>query len=303
MPPKATKVEDLRKQCKSAGLDTTGNKADLVKRLKNQKKQKNREELSPADQDDPKYDAILVTKSKTSSEEEIKSEAKDVPGLQEGEHEVQKVRGEPFVGNRRGRGLTGIGERIRALEEKTSALEERASARNLRLSALKDEVNLLWDDVSTLKLCVPEYSRVRNRFISTFKRDKLNNATESDIYIIQEGNTMAHEGDAAVDALLYEGLNGRRDPSAFKELYGMHPADVVKIRHKETIHILSIHAGVRADSRKTGTDEFYRRFAEFVQLFEGSGCDESYLTAGSQCADVARAYWSILDCQMYQDSA
>ncbi|RPA92053.1 hypothetical protein L873DRAFT_1794520 [Choiromyces venosus 120613-1] len=114
---------------------------------------------------------------------------------------------------------------------------------------------------------------------------------------------MAHEGDAAVDALLYEGLNGRRDTFAFKELYGLHPADVVKITHKETINILSIHAGVRADSHKTGTNEFYRRFAEFVHLFEGSDYDESYLTAGSQCADVARAYWSLLDCQRYQDSA
>ncbi|RPA91450.1 hypothetical protein L873DRAFT_1714216 [Choiromyces venosus 120613-1] len=303
MPPKATNVEDLREQCRSAGLDTTGNKADLVKRLKNQKKQKNREELSPGDQDDPKYDAILVTKSKTGSEEEMKSEAKDVPGLQEGELKVQKVRGEPFVGNHWGLDLASLEECIRALEEKTSALEESASAHKLRQSALKDEVNLLWDDVFTLTLCVPEYSRVRNRFISTFKRDKLNNATESDIGSIQEGNIMAHEGDAAVDALLYEGLNGRRDPSAFKELYGMHPADVVKIRHKETIKILNIHAGVRADSHKTGTDEFYQRFAEFVQLFEGSGCDESYLTAGSQCADVARVYWSILDCQRYQDSA
>ncbi|RPA91752.1 hypothetical protein L873DRAFT_1867002 [Choiromyces venosus 120613-1] len=293
MPPKATKVEDLREQCRSTGLDTTGNKADLVKRLKNQKKQKNREELSPGDQDDLKYDAILVTKSKTGSEEEMKK----------GELKVQKVRGEPFVCNRWGLDLAGLEECVGVLEEKTSALEERASAHKLRQCALKDEVNLLWDDVFTLTLCVPEYSRIRNRFISTFKRDKLNNATESDIDSIQEGNIMAHEGDAAVDALLYEGLNGRRDPSAFKELYGMHPADVVKIRHKETIKILNIHAGVRADSHKTGTDEFYRRFAEFVQLFEGSGCDESYLTAGSQYADVARAYWSILDCQRYQDCA
>ncbi|RPA92402.1 hypothetical protein L873DRAFT_1642335, partial [Choiromyces venosus 120613-1] len=223
-----------------------------------------------------------VTKSETSSEEEIKNEAKDALGqvLQEKELAVENVRGEPFVGNRHGIGFTGLPERVRALEERQSALE--------------DEVNLLWDDLSTLKLCVPEYSRVRNRFISTFKRDKLNNATELDIDIIQKGNTIAYEGDAAVDALLYEGLNRRRDTFAFKELYGLHPADVVKITHKETINILNIHARVRADRHKTGADEFYRRFAEYVHLFEGSDYDERYLTTGSQCADVARAYWSLL---------
>ncbi|RPB05784.1 hypothetical protein L873DRAFT_1832544 [Choiromyces venosus 120613-1] len=301
MPPKSTTLREPQKQCKSAGLDATGTKADLVKRLKNQK---SREELSPEDQDDSECDAILVTQSKTGSEEEMKSEAKDAPGQapQEEELEVENVRGELFVGNRRGLGFAGLPERVRALKEKTSALEERASALKQRPSALEDEVNLLWDDVSTLKLSVPEYSRVRNRFISTFKRDKLNNATESDIDIIREGNTMAHEGDAAVDALLYEGLNGRRDTFAFKELYGIHPADVVKIRHKETINILNIHAGVRADSHKTGTDKFYRRFAEFIQLFEDSDYKENYLIAESQCTDVTRAYWSLAGCQRYQDS-
>ncbi|RPA92050.1 hypothetical protein L873DRAFT_1794517 [Choiromyces venosus 120613-1] len=261
MPPKSTKVEDLRGQCKSAGLDTTGNKADLVKPLKGQK---NREELSPEDQDDPKCDAILFTKSETGSEEEMKYEAKDALGqvLQEEELEVEKVRGEPFVGNRRARGLTGIGERMGALEE--------------RASALQDEINLLWDDVSTLKLCVPEYSRVRNRFISTFKLDKLNNTTESDMDIIRQGNIQWH----------------------MKEMLLLMPCS-----HRETINILNIHAGVRADSHKTGTDEFYQKFAEFIQLFERSGCDESYLTARSQCADIARAYWLLLGCQRYKDRA
>ncbi|RPA92052.1 hypothetical protein L873DRAFT_246835 [Choiromyces venosus 120613-1] len=146
MPPKSTKVGDLRKQCKSAGLDATGDKADLVKRLK---RHKSRKELLPEDQDDSKCDALSVTKSETSSEEEMQNEAKDALGqvLQEKELGVEKVRGEPFVGNRRGLGFTGLPDRVRALGERQSALE--------------DEVNLLCDDLSTLKLCVPEYSRVQ----------------------------------------------------------------------------------------------------------------------------------------------
>ncbi|RPA91453.1 hypothetical protein L873DRAFT_1714083, partial [Choiromyces venosus 120613-1] len=174
--------------------------------------------------DDPKCDAILVTKSKTGNEEEMKDEARDALGqaLQEEELEVDHVMGEPFISNRCGLYFAAYPECLHVLEERDSAHEEIEST-------LKSEVTLLQGQVSTLKLSIPEYSRVRNRLISTFKRDKLNNAMESDIDIIQEGNIMAHEGDAAVDALLYEGLNGRHDPSAFEELYGIHPADVVKI--------------------------------------------------------------------------
>lgn len=61
----------------------------------------------------------------------------------------------------------------------------------------------LKDHVLTLRLSLREYRWVRNRFISTFKRDKLNNADGSDIKIIQEGNLTVHGGDAVVDARLY----------------------------------------------------------------------------------------------------
>ncbi|RPA91449.1 hypothetical protein L873DRAFT_1781083 [Choiromyces venosus 120613-1] len=215
--------------------------------------------------------------------------------LQEEELELEKVRGEPFVGNRHGLGFTGLLERVHELEQR-DVLKDR------KITSLEDKANSLEDQLYTLKLSIQEYSHVRNAFISTFKRDKLNNATELDIDIIRKGNRIGHGGDAAMDALLYEGLNGRRDSSMFKELYGIHPADVVKITHKETINILNIHARVRANTYKTGTDKFYQRFSEFVQLFEGSDYNESYLTAGSQSADVACAYWSLLGCQRYQDS-
>ena len=57
------------------------------------------------------------------------------------------------------------------------------------------------------------YKLPRNRFISTFKRDKLGTATEADRKIIAGGKAWAHGGDAAVDALLYQGQGpySRRD--------------------------------------------------------------------------------------------
>jgi hypothetical protein len=48
------------------------------------------------------------------------------------------------------------------------------------------------------------YKVLRNRFISTFKRDKLHIAT-----LVEEGNAWAHEGNASRDADLYESIGGR----------------------------------------------------------------------------------------------
>jgi hypothetical protein len=81
----------------------------------------------------------------------------------------------------------------------------------------------------TLKLSLAEYRKVRSRFISTFKRDKLLRTDPSDIKIIQDGNVTAHGGDTVVDAMLYEGVGGRHDSSAFKKLYEIHPAIVPTI--------------------------------------------------------------------------
>jgi len=71
---------------------------------------RNRKLLSPAEslsQDDTTCDAILVTRSEIGGEEEIKRDAKDAlkQALQEKELHVKDVRGELFVGNRRGLNL------------------------------------------------------------------------------------------------------------------------------------------------------------------------------------------------------
>ncbi|RPA94596.1 hypothetical protein L873DRAFT_1814133 [Choiromyces venosus 120613-1] len=205
------------------------------------------------------------------------------------------VMGEFYVGNPRGLGLAGVNVEIASLKGKVNSLEG-------EVKDLKGEVNELRDHVSTLRLAGQEYRRVRNRFISTFKRDKLDGVTQSDIDIIREGNITAHGGDAVVDALLYEGVEGRHDTYVFKELYGMHPSDVKKITHKETLDILNLHAGVRVDNDKTGTDEFYDKFAEFIKAFEWSDPNVNYLIAESTNATRA-AYWSLLKCQRYKDSA
>jgi hypothetical protein len=57
---------------------------------------------------------------------------------------------------------------------------------------------------------------------------------------------------------------------------------------------MNTHAGVIASKHKTGSDEFYARFAKFIKLFVESDLDECYLEGSS--TDVTRAYWAFLNC-------
>jgi len=70
---------------------------------------------------------------------------------------------------------------------------------------------------------------LRIRFICTFKRDKLHQATENDKRLIDDGNSWAHGVDARVDAQLYEGVRRRNDHSVYKRMYGMFPQVVTSV--------------------------------------------------------------------------
>lgn len=151
----------------------------------------------------------------------MKRDAKDAleQALQEEELHVEDVRGELFVGNRRGLSLA---TRLRTLERQ---VDEIPSLKN-RVASIGVKNASLEGRVSSLTSSLDAYKLLRNRFTSTFKRDKLGNTTEADRRIIAEGNGWAHGGDAVVDAQLYQGMDGRRDTKAFKKLYGMSPGDV-----------------------------------------------------------------------------
>jgi len=218
---------DLQDECKALGLCSTGTVADLVQRLQNFR---NRDPSSSPDENDPMAEAILVTESKVCGEEDMKTEAKAafVKVLANDELNVTTVRGEVYVCNSRGLGLAGLPERFRILELELLSLKDKQEKETL---SLKEEIQELNSEIMTLKLAGQDYRRVRQRFISTFVRDKLGCARQSDINIIKEVNLTVHRGDAVVDALLYNdmGVNGRQDSFAFEELYGIHPFDVKKI--------------------------------------------------------------------------
>ena len=59
--------------------------------------------------------------------------------------------------------------------------------------------------MSDLTSSLGGYNLLRNRFISTFKRDKLGDITQDNRRIIAMGNRWANGGDVVSDAKLYEG--------------------------------------------------------------------------------------------------
>ncbi|KAL7275212.1 hypothetical protein RUND412_001861 [Rhizina undulata] len=253
--------------------------------------------VSPMESEDDsmRCDAILATRSELGEEETMKADTKDAFEQALEELHVGVVRGEMVVGNRRGLNLAGLSTRVRILEDEVAGQKEKATLQKEKTTLQEAEIAELKDQVLTLRLSMKEYRRVRNWFISTFKRDKLNNADGSDIKSIQEGNVTAHGGDAIVNALLYKGPDGRRDASAFEKLYGLNPLRVLAIKHKPTIAVMNTHAGIISSQYKVGSEKFYKTFAEFIKLLKDSDFDESYLDDG-ELDSLTRVYWSFLKC-------
>jgi len=63
----------------------------------------------------------------------------------------------------------------------------------------------------------------------------------------------------------------------------------------ESINILNIHAGIKADTRETISPKFYSLFADFIDAWKGSGFSSDYLDDGVKeplIAAVHKAYWA-----------
>jgi len=216
-------LKDIQKLCDEAGLDSHGTKKDLSDRL-----EKHKEENS--------CDGYLLNRSMiAATEDETKQNAKNAfeQTLNHEAIEVRAERGNIYVGNLRG---LNMGEELRTIKEKIAGQDAKIAQQGAtiteqgtKITEQGAEIALLNRDVSTLKLAAQDYIRVRNRFISTFKRDKAKEFNQLDLNIIDSSNVSAHHGDARVDARLFEGIGSRNDRWAFQELYGLHPADIAGI--------------------------------------------------------------------------
>ena len=169
-------------------------------------------------------DAILAVKFPMGSKDEVmKREAREVLGealSEEDKFEVDDSK--MFVGNKLGMYYGRLTSKIEELEREVAAKNELA-ANNVMLL---DKVDRQEFRIECLKDALQSYRHARQRFVSTFKRDKLKDANPADHDIIHFGSEIVHGGDAHTDAGLYSGLGRRADVAVYQTLYGFLPERV-----------------------------------------------------------------------------
>lgn len=186
--------------------------------------------------------AVLLTESTIGDDKEIKGEAKDALGqaLQEEDLYVEDVRGKHFVGRflaRRAAEVRAVKDELASLKDEIASLEDEISQYLKKhddeisqyLKQHDDEITQLKDRVYNLEVSSKKYMQLRNRYISTFKRDKLCTSTSTDHAIIRNGSQVTHVPNAITDAALYTSLNQRSDTVTFEKLYGLDPAQVSRM--------------------------------------------------------------------------
>jgi len=144
---------------------------------------------------------------------------------------------EQLVGNHRGLNRFEAG---RAIAARIAAQDARIAAQDARIATQESTIALLLGLVTDLTTSHDAYKALRNRFISTYKRDVLINQTETDRRILAAGITLTDEGDAVGDALLYQlvGPGARRDYFVFKKLYGLDPGVLRLLSERDVAKII-----------------------------------------------------------------
>jgi len=106
--------------------------------------------------------------SELGDDEGVKEDANDAfrQALQEEELHVTEVIGELFISNTRGLSLA---ERVRVIEQQFT-----------EIPSLETKISSLEDTVRGLTCPLDTYNLLRNRFIGTFKRDRLENENETE---------------------------------------------------------------------------------------------------------------------------
>jgi len=176
------------------------------------------------------FDAILVARSPIRIMESLVYDARKTltDAVKVDELHIKKVQDsdEMLVGNFRGLDLANLSHRLDtevvALKENMVKMTKEKAKLDLTVRSQEERLRYLLrsDDC---------YKEVRNRYLSTFKRDSLKTHTTTDQEIINSGNLTAHWGDTVVDASLYTEPNGRTDIEVFRSLYGILPDKMEKI--------------------------------------------------------------------------
>ncbi|PUU76564.1 hypothetical protein B9Z19DRAFT_1109377 [Tuber borchii] len=149
--------------------------------------------------------------------------------------------------------------------------------------------------IGNLSKSVDGYKNIRHNFIDKYVRSTTSGMATRTRKQRQEGKGATHVGDAEADANLYRDDKERNDFTVFEELYGVLPQVVWYCTHMETINVLNIHAGIKADQGESMNPRFYGLFDDFIKAWESAGFAINYLDEGvkdSHVAAVNKAYWA-----------
>jgi hypothetical protein len=157
-------------------------------------------------QDDTICDAILIMQSELGNDEGMKEDAQGAlkQALNEEELHIKEVSSKLVIGKHYGLNLVGLSTHMKELETKEAL-------KDLKIGSLEDHMGSITSSLSAYKL-------QRNRFISTYRRDKLGSVTTKDTKIIRVCNASVHGGDVIINAMLYSstGKDGRHDVDAYE---------------------------------------------------------------------------------------
>ena len=225
-------AKSLKRRCQEQGLPTSGKKTDLIKRL-DEHQHKKQEQTPPSDDDIVDSFASVAIPLNTPDEMIERSREELRTASMADDFEVENVEGKTVIANTRGSVIAHAAAMSSKIEGRLSRVEnDLANTKNdltNTTSQLNSKTTELDNKIQELQQVSIGYRHFRQRFLSTYKRDVLCNANDTDLSAIREGNQVVHGGNSKRDAELYSGLNQRTDIAVFKHLYGVLPTTMALI--------------------------------------------------------------------------
>ena len=108
-------------------------------------------------------------------------------------------------------------------------LQKKIGEHQKNIGEHQKEISSLKSHGRTLAQCSEGYLSIRRRFLDVYKRDIKDMEELKGSKAIREGNSIAHEGDALGDAVLFN-RDQRTDKSVYRELYGLDHLQVLDFR-------------------------------------------------------------------------
>ncbi|KAE8388071.1 hypothetical protein BDV23DRAFT_185687 [Aspergillus alliaceus] len=257
---------------------------------------------------DARSTAVLATKTDIALESDMIAGAKRslAECLDTDELHSEILYDNMYTGNDKGLGIVREHARIPAQETKLKGLERQLNKSDDKLKEMMDRFSELHNafnrqaQQTDVRFSL-RYADIRSRFLSTFRRDFMDDESRESQKVIDQGNIVAHHGFFMADAMLYdpEGFKDehgqqfppRTDRDTFKLLYGVDPSLAEKIDYTPTVQVLERHATVRASSRFQMTALFEDKFQAFIRALKATDFAGDYLNFQSdQVAELLFAY-------------